>query len=930
MSKHNLPRGKKYSYYLPMGDEPVPVQSAARPISPAPETSNSRKNDNFYPAWDSFLATSPNRATKTSAKALKTAQIQAATASDPLAPGLNVHEPVSTSYDQAASQCRAKVAAIVEECKRLNQKYRDPLFDIESSDDNTLQSLDGRVPGVMEESGTPPWVKRVEDIFENPSFFVDGPTADDVIQGSGGDCWFLAALMSITAKTELVDKLCVARDEKCGVYGFVFYRDGEWVPEVVDDRLYIRVGDLDDIWIVKDPETQEKGVIRKSKIVSVKYDEDKLRESLQKGGTALFFARCRASETWLPLIEKAYAKAHGDYKSIEGGYVGEGIEDLTGGVGVAFSPEDIMDRNRFWADLLQVNKTYLFGASSMSEKLHGVVGSHAYCILETYEEGSLRLIKMKNPWGEEEWDGAWSDGSDKWTPEMMTKLKHKFGDDGIFWMSYEDFLKHYALIYRTRLFGPEWTVTQRWTSVNVPWTPDYLDTKFELAVTQPGPLAIVLFQPDDRYFKGLKGRHDYALHFRVYSNGKPEKYVVRSMSNSGGYRAHTRSVSAEVDLEPGVYSVVVKVTPDRYKTNMTAEEMIKAQCTGRKQKLLSVGRNFDIAMSKGKLREKEKANTRAARRDERDKVTTRSKKDRTVKKMSKEKAEKRKQRIKNAVKEMRLQRRPGPVTSSLEDNPLVRNEDNEPVLDAAPAPASDAVLLEKSPTVDAGPENAMLPAHHQDKGQTPIEDTRGQTSESPDSRLKTLLTSLLADKDLSADLLTEATSLLQDLKIGAGQLKPPPSATHSSNAADSLDSAVIHDKIDDSSDASATTPETSSSEDTVLIDPVKPPTNTHGDASPDVTEVKREHLDSSAVPTAEQAQNQSTEEEADDESEEEIVLDDDDFEWDSEIDGSVVLSDEEEGLKDLHEDDPWNAVCVLGLRVYSLDKGVKVDVVEGG
>ena len=113
MSKHNLPRGKKYSYYLPMGDEPVPVQSAPRPTLPA-ETSNSRKNDNFYPAWDSFLATSPHRATKTSAKALKTAQIQAATASDPLAPGLNVHEPVSTSYDQAASQCRAKVAAIVE------------------------------------------------------------------------------------------------------------------------------------------------------------------------------------------------------------------------------------------------------------------------------------------------------------------------------------------------------------------------------------------------------------------------------------------------------------------------------------------------------------------------------------------------------------------------------------------------------------------------------------------------------------------------------------------------------------------------------------------------------------------------------------------------------------------------------------------------
>jgi hypothetical protein len=87
-----------------------------------------------------------------------------------------------------------------------------------------LQSLNGRFPKAVDNIEAPPWIKRVEDIFDNPQFFIDGATATDVHQGSGGDCWFLASLMAVSAKKELIENLCVARDEKVGVYGFVFYR----------------------------------------------------------------------------------------------------------------------------------------------------------------------------------------------------------------------------------------------------------------------------------------------------------------------------------------------------------------------------------------------------------------------------------------------------------------------------------------------------------------------------------------------------------------------------------------------------------------------------------------------------------------------------------------------------------------------------------
>jgi len=63
-----------------------------------------------------------------------------------------------------------------------------------------------------------------QDIFENPQFFIEGATASDVRQGKEGDCWFMSALCTLSNKEGLLESVCVARDEKVGVYGFVFHR----------------------------------------------------------------------------------------------------------------------------------------------------------------------------------------------------------------------------------------------------------------------------------------------------------------------------------------------------------------------------------------------------------------------------------------------------------------------------------------------------------------------------------------------------------------------------------------------------------------------------------------------------------------------------------------------------------------------------------
>ena len=63
------------------------------------------------------------------------------------------------------------------------------------------------------------------------------------------------------------------------------------------------------------------------------------------------------------------------------------------------------------------------------------------------------MLKLRNPYGEVEWEGDWSDESDKWTPELREELNVVIANDGIFYIAFHDYLKHFrctSINYETR------------------------------------------------------------------------------------------------------------------------------------------------------------------------------------------------------------------------------------------------------------------------------------------------------------------------------------------------------------------------------------------------------------------------------------------------------------------------------------------------
>ena len=256
----------------------------------------------------------------------------------------------------------------------------------------------------------------------------------DVKQGALGDCWLLGAFSCLATNPQLLSNLIVYDGMEFGFCVFQFFKNGEW------RRVFV------DTFIPFNPSSK----------------------------TPLY-AHCQdPNEFWVPLLEKAYAKLHGSYQKLHGGAMNIGLVDLTGGIAEKFNFKDpataeLIMTGQLWKMMKRFQASaFLMGCSNSQKDKdgiqedgmgnQGILYNHAYSVIDVREVDSLRLIRLRNPWGHGEWTGAFSDDDEEWDKHkgLKDKLSYSFSYDGNWWMTFQHFVENYNRLYLCRIFPESW------------------------------------------------------------------------------------------------------------------------------------------------------------------------------------------------------------------------------------------------------------------------------------------------------------------------------------------------------------------------------------------------------------------------------------------------------------------------------------------
>eukprot|EP01106_Pelomyxa_sp_JSP_P017441 TRINITY_DN711_c0_g1_i4.p1 TRINITY_DN711_c0_g1~~TRINITY_DN711_c0_g1_i4.p1 ORF type:complete len:613 (-),score=122.87 TRINITY_DN711_c0_g1_i4:68-1906(-) len=461
---------------------------------------------------------------------------------------------MATKVKSAAAERTEQLEKLYEKTKKHleNGKFCDPDFPA------TVKSLCGKHGGPLAKRSDVLWL-RPSEFAPAPKLFIGGTESGDVIQGELGDCYFLGALSGVATREDLINDVVIAWKPELGVFVGRLYKNGKWEYIIVDDRIPCNA--------------QRKPI----------------------------FASCKdPNEQWVMLLEKVYAKVHGSYQGIVGGNILYAYMDLTSGGGQILkwgkdedkyqhhvgTEDDVWD----WVSTAR-HEQWLIGASASGAGVEGEIGKtgilafHAYTLLDCCRlcppgGKKVKLLRLRNPWGQTEWKGRWSDGSKEWSPEILQALNYKFADDGTFWMCLEDFMKVFTKLYLCRLYtdkiGEMWSqvvVEGKWKGdtaggcMNHPTWPQNPQWGIIHHLDEVVPAFIVLSQKDARLHNPKKNIDAIPIGVYLFEVTEPNtaaspKTIKTRVYTPDAFQAE-RDFTMMIQLKPNVPYVLIPTAFDK-------------------------------------------------------------------------------------------------------------------------------------------------------------------------------------------------------------------------------------------------------------------------------------------------------------------------------------------------------------------------------
>ncbi len=234
-----------------------------------------------------------------------------------------------------------------------------------------------------------------------------------------GNCWFLAAASAIAEKPQRMEKVFLnntAGLNKAGIYGVNLWSLGVPHTVIVDDYM---------------PHFEWNG------------------ETMSP-----FSKIARDNGMWIQILEKAFAKYHGNYSHIDAGNPPTAVRIINGSP----STKTYLSRtsaDKLWQMIMKhdaagdIMTAGTYGNDDSHKDANGLMQGHAFTLLGAVQlDDGTKLVKIRNPHGVDYYKGPWSDNDPRWSNPSVAKQAgyRKNLNDGITFMDLATFMQGFKFM----------------------------------------------------------------------------------------------------------------------------------------------------------------------------------------------------------------------------------------------------------------------------------------------------------------------------------------------------------------------------------------------------------------------------------------------------------------------------------------------------